>query len=343
MKSDYTLEGVGQRFNVTRRMSRTAVALVAGAAVLLSGCAFLQLPGKVAEWQQLMSPEEVIPAEPLSFDAADGFLMDATIDGHPVRLRVSLRSKGIELNPETARRIGLESRGRSTAMQLGKKMVDGGYAQAEVLIGTARSYPRVEWFDADVGDGVDGVINIAYLPAPSVTLNLRPRREADRPTILPTVDRGGFAVVYRHREGNRTIDVRPDLASSQTVLTTATGAYLAERLGGTWSGTDRPHPIVYGIARPVRPMAFATPLIIGNFRIDEALVRLRDYQGDDLLPSFDTGEDDEDTIMVVGDEDRTAAVHFLYLGRDVLGRCASITYTRASQELELICPPPPDR
>ncbi|QWC55700.1 hypothetical protein F7D01_00165 [Erythrobacter sp. 3-20A1M] len=308
------------------------------------------LPDNVAKWEQIASAQaagtgeagDPVATPPLVLDAAGGYLIDATINGQPVRLLVSLRDRGIQLKETAAERLGITEDSSPTSIRLGKKTVPGRYATAEVAIGPVRSYPRIEWYDADVGAGADGVINIAYLPFPSVTLNLRPSTDADRWSTLPTEDRGGFAVVYRHLEGDRRIDIRPDLESAQTVLTTSTGAFLAERLGGTWTGPDAMYPIVHGINRPVRPMTFATPLRVGDFRIDNVLVRLRDYQGDDLLPAYDTGEnEDENTIRVVGETDRTRAAHFLYLGRDVLGRCASITYVRETGDLRLLCPPSP--
>ncbi|MEL7728539.1 hypothetical protein AAG612_03275 [Citromicrobium bathyomarinum] len=313
---------------------------IAGIAAL-PGCIAFPDVSAFPEWamiqEQMAAEAKPIQLDPLILDQTDDFVIDASIAGQPVRLLVDLSHSGIALNPDAAERLGLAPLTSLTSTRIGPVTVRRWIADAQVASGPVSSQQRLSWTERPITDEADGIVNIANLPNPSVTLNLRPRRSEDRAITLPTRPRGGFALAYVHDDAGQNIDVRFLLSGPRSMATTATGAYLAETYGGSWDGPRRAHPILYGVERPVRPMRFARPVSFGGILFQNPLVRMRDYQGEDLLPQDAPSE--ETTITVQGVGERTSAEHFVYVAYDILGQCSSITYVRATRNLTLVCPP----
>ena len=318
---------------------------IGAATMLLGGCA---LPAGIPSWDYVqaaidaandpasLSDTGVIAGEPLVLDASDGEpVIEATINGLPVRLRVETAHSGITLNPEAAARIGLAPSLYATNMRIGPVIVPGQTAMANIATGPGISRQRVTWYDRPVTEGADGIVTIADLPYPRVTLTLAPATGSEVPIVLSTVPRQ-YSVVHRHDAGPRRIDIRMMLASERTFVTTAAGALLAQTNGGSWAGEKGRHVISMGVARGVREMDFARPLDIRGLRLDSALIRLADYQSDTDLP-LDPVEDDDDTILVAGRHERSDAAWFVTLGRDALVGCSSLTYEKATRNLTLMC------
>ena len=279
-----------------------------------------------------------IEARNLVLDASENAIIEATIDGHPVTLQVDTGHSGITLNGAAAQRIGLQQSMLPYSIRVGPRVIEGQSAVADVVIEQAVSRQRVRWIDAPVSDIADGVITMANLPYASITMRLREDAPDDVAFTLQTEPRD-YSIVHRLPVQDRRLDIRFLLDAPETYITTAASAHLANTQNGRWAGETVDHPIAYGIARPVRPMAFANPLAIGALSLDRALVRMRDYEGGERLPQDPEPELPSDAIVVPGTRDRSDPEYFVTVGRDVLHACASITYIRETRQLALRCAP----
>jgi hypothetical protein len=91
-------------------------------------------------------------------------------------------------------------------------------------------------------------------------------------------------------------------------------------------------PVIYGVERPVRDMAFGSPVPLLSFTLSRIAVRVADFAGDTRLVSdIDAAADhpDPDAITVkhrpMPPQQRWPAI---LIGRDLLGRCPAITLYR---------------
>ena len=120
----------------------------------------------------------------------------------------------------------------------------------------------------------------------------------------------------------------------ETIGTASAGAELARLWGGRWNGDERRVTLVFGVTRPVRPMAFAHPGLLAGFRVDQLLVRLSDFAGDEKLPT-DPARAGE--FVIAHHLERQRARPAVTIGTDRLARCAEIVYTAVPRSLTLHC------
>ena len=96
-------------------------------------------------------------AADLTVDAASDFLIDATINGQPVRLRVDPETSGyIVLNPATVQRLGLRRSMLGSRTRIGPVRLTGGSKVAEVSLGGVTGDRRLVWIDRPAVEGADG-------------------------------------------------------------------------------------------------------------------------------------------------------------------------------------------
>jgi hypothetical protein len=260
-----------------------------------------------------------------------------------MRLRVEAGHRGIILNPAAAARAGLAKSIFRSGVQIGPIFTQGETGVAPVVIdGRADGDRRITWYERDIAPGVDGVISIAHLPYESVTLNLRPAAQDEVPIVLETSPEGTADAAYIHKVGGKEIEVRFLLDTPRSMLSAAAGALLAEHHGGAWSGEAFDQPIALGVSRPVRPMRFSRPIVLGGLPVDQMLVRTSDYRGKYVLPSstIDASED-ASQIVVTGKRAKSRAALNAIIGNDYLSRCSSITYSRNKRLLTMRCKPGP--
>jgi hypothetical protein len=299
-------------------------ALAFGLLLTLPGCI---ISPKIPSW-----PEG--PQGTLTLNAAEGFIIPAQINGHPVRLRVDTGYSGVVLNPSVAARIGIPRSMFDASMRVGPVRVEGQTGVAPVTIGHASDERRILWFEKDMAADADGVINIASLPHESVTLQLRPAQAGETAFELHTTPMGFWSLAHDLRVGERDIEVRFALDVPRTLLTAAAGAQLAAHHGGEWSGEPFEHRVALDVRRPVRPMAFSRPVAIANLRLSEALVRTSDNRGRETLPTDDA---DPGEIVISGSGRTSRAYYTAIIGRDHLAACSSLTYTGRTRVLTLRC------
>jgi len=274
-------------------------------------------------------------AAELTVDAASNFLIDATINGHRVRLRVDPETSGyIILNGDAVARVGLRRSLLRSRTQIGPVRLDGWSKVAELSIGGVAGDRRMVWIDRDAVDGADGLIGPADLHYDRVTFVLGAARPDETVTSLPLAFVRSAGLSYPLRLGEDLVQVQFSLIKPDSLATAAAGARIAALFGGAWTGPPRDQLIEFGVVRPVRPLALATPVALDSFRFDRLLVRTIDNRGNlDLPPEPDA---DPEEIVVSGSRQR--ALFALTLGLDRLGRCSRLVWDNIARRLDLHCP-----
>jgi hypothetical protein len=121
----------------------------------------------------------LIPATPaaaadLTLEEAGGFMIDAQVNGRPVRLQVSTAAPGyIILNPAAAQRVGLRASMTRAQTFVGPVRLRGSSKAAGVTVGGTKTERRILWWDRDVVPAADGVISAADIPYDRVTFRFR--------------------------------------------------------------------------------------------------------------------------------------------------------------------------
>jgi len=149
---------------------------------------------------------------------------------------------------------------------------------------------------------------------------------------------GLLGLVHRFRAGTQDADMRFSFLPPLSQATAALGAILAETLGGSWSGEPREALVSFGVARPLRPMRFARPLLFGDYAVTDLNVRTSDWRGDHALPT-DESDGDPGEMVVTGARRGMRPLYRMTLGRDRLSNCSSLTYSKPRQQLILACAP----
>ena len=273
-------------------------------------------------------------ASELRVSAADNFLIDATINGHPVRLRVDPETSGyIILNPATVERIGLRRSMLGSRTQIGPVRLEGWSKVAELSIGGVIGDRRMVWIDRPAVEGADGLIGPADLHHDRVIFEISEPLPAEQAFELPLEFARSGGLFFPLQVGEELIRVQFSLIKRDSLATAAAGARLAAAHGGRWTGDPREQLIEFGVTRPVRPLTLATPAEMIGFRFAEMLVRTSDNRGNhDLPPDPDA---DPDEVVVTGSRQR--ARFELTLGLDRLGRCSRLAWDNRSRRMQLTC------
>jgi hypothetical protein len=280
------------------------------------------------------------PPGPLTVSARESFTVAAVIEGQTVRLRVDPAVGVIVLNPGVAARLGLKPNFLNAIMKpqmgIGPERVKGLAGGGRIAIGSWTGKRPMFWFERDVVDDADGVIGIAHLPHDQVTMQVRPAAAGDASFVYDVEIDNLLGLLHDYQIGGKKIVTRFSLHEPHTQASASAGAVFAEQRGGTWAGEAMPRPIVFGVLRPTRPMAFATPISVNGMIFDRLLIRTSDYRGGYLLPTDPPADPNE--IVVTGNKARGKAHLRLTISEDRLSSCASISYAKKEGRLVLICP-----
>lgn len=273
-------------------------------------------------------------AQTISVSAETGFIVNVQVNGHPLRLRVD-PALGLMLNPEVAERIGLRRSMIRPQVRVGPVRLDGSSKVARLKIGDWQKRRRFYWFPRRIVEGADGTISMADLPHEVVTLQLSVPSQREVQYVLRVEEVSTLGLIFHHRIGERAIMTRfsPLLRTSQA--SAAAAALLAQTHGGTWDGEPTEEPVMFGIARPVRPMRFAAPVSLNGFATERLHVRTADFRGREVLPP--ESEQDANEIVVTATTGRSRAEYRLTFGQDRLSACSSISYNRRVKQLTLSC------
>ncbi|PTQ60710.1 hypothetical protein C8J45_11249 [Sphingomonas sp. PP-CE-3G-477] len=292
-------------------------------------------------------------------DVPVGGMIAATIDGKPVTLRVDPAAPGLVF-VTTAVAERLASKGG--ALGLGYSVGGQGAMQATTVrpmtFGTNAVKRRIgfpsrkhetkgkaadpRWVGRPYADVGDGTIGPASLPEPVVRILLNAPRAGERTVALPMVDGGGLlgklsGTFAQITIGGQPIRVRFDPYHPRTTVTANAATLIAQAQRGTLAGLTAPVEIAFGIARPVRMMTLATPLLVGPLALSSLGVRTTDVGNAAAIPDADAPPPDPDEIVVVAKGKRDANRDRLTIGADLLDRCSAIVFDKPAKQIRLTC------
>lgn len=275
-------------------------------------------------------------AADIILDPASNFIVEARVNGHPVRLRVDPEASLIVvLNPDSAARIGLTPSLMRGETRIGPVRLTGSTRAASLAIGGVERRRRIAWTERPVVTDGDGVISPAFLPNDRITFAFHAPRPGEGRVDLP-LDRDGLGLFYRFSLGGEAIRIQFSTTRPATMATAAAGAHLAAHHGGRWTGEAREQPIEYGVLRPVRSFALERGASLGGFGFDRFLVRTGDNRGDLTLPP-DPAADPDEIVVTARTRSRQRARFELTFGLDRLSMCSSLVWDNRSRQLTLNC------
>jgi hypothetical protein len=295
----------------------------------------LRLPALLAAFFAVLV---AIPAsaKDLILDAASGYLVDAQINGVPVRLRVDPETSGfIILNGEAAKRIKLRRSMLGAQAVIGPVRVKGNTKVARVSIGGVTGRRRLVFTDRVAAPGADGLIGPADMPFDRVTFQLRAPQAGERTTAIPMQWERSFGLFHPVTFGGQAVRFRFSTIRPDSIATAAAGAVIAAGHAGAWSGPPGEQMIKYEVVRPVRPMSLARPASFGGLPLDRFHVRTSDSRGANVLPTDPAADPDE--IVVTGDRQRQKARYDLSLGTNWLSACSSLSWDNRTKLMTLSC------
>jgi hypothetical protein len=297
----------------------------------------LRFPALVAAFLALFAVSPA-SAKDLTLDAASGYLVDATINGVPVRLRVDPETSGfIILNGEAAKRIKLRRSMLGAEAVIGPVRVKGNTKVARVSIGGVTGRRRLVFTDRVAAPGADGLIGPGDMPFDKVTFQLRAPAPGERLTTVPMQWERSMGLFHPVTFGEQAVRFRFTTLRSDSIATAAAGAVIAAAHGGAWSGAVGEQMIKYEVVRPVRPMTLARPASFAGLPLDRFHVRTSDSRGNNLLPTDPAADPDE--IVVTGERQRQKARYDLSLGTDWLSACSSLSWDHRAKVMILSCRP----
>ena len=278
-------------------------------------------------------------AADLTVDAASDFVIEATINGQPVRLRVDPATSGyIVLNAATVQRLGLRRSLIRSATRIGPVRLTGGSKVVEVSIGGVTGDRRVVWLeDRPAVADADGAIGPADMHYERVTFALGAPRAGEAAFALPMQFERSMGLYLPLTLGGEEMRFKFSLLKADTMATAGAGAHLASLQGGGWTGEARDQIIHYGVVRPVRPLALARPASLNGLLLSNLLVRTGDDRGNLSLPPDPDADPDE---VVVQGGSRQRAQFDVTVGMDRLGQCSSLVWDNRARLLTLSCTNP---
>lgn len=258
----------------------------------------------------------------ITLDANPAPIVDAAINGRPVRLEVDPRIPDIlVLNQEAADRLGV----RLVPLVAAVVAIDGGsrIARPRITFGERASRALAGVFPVPMTARADGVVGPGALPFDVVTINLRQISEPLREITLPVRDPDDWLV--RADVGGVALQVRFGVVERAAVLNrTAARSYgNAGRI--TPAGELAETPVLLGLSTMMQPVS--TELALEGLAFGPTFARTN-------APLLGAIEPDAIVVEAEGDDPPPASV---MIGAAALERCASISVDRRTRRLTLRC------
>lgn len=314
-------------------------------------------PELVACWLVAASPalaarKPVLPPlPPLELTAATP-MIEVDVAGRRLRLTVDFGGDDIvQINPDSPARAVLAGDARPDGKPPNRGRYRVSVGQTALAIPFSRETltiagrpVRARLLTPDVEPpgqppGSDGTIGLPLLPHDHVTWRWRDARDDDRLVSLPArigrSDAWGFDWALA-TGGSLDVEIHPLRPFS--VASAAAASQLAAAGNGRLVGSARRVMISFGAVRPVRILTLAPSVPVAGLPVQQINVRLYDWAGRSDLPP-DAVPDD--ALPVVGRRGRQSEWTNVKLGNDLLGRCASLIWTRLPATLALACPARP--
>lgn len=259
------------------------------------------------------------------------------------RMRVDPGAPALPLiTTEWQRAAGLRAGRYSIGYNVGPERITGETGMGWMTFADGRSIRQwIGFTDRRYAAGVDGVVGPDGVPDRVVRFVLGPHRRGERTARLPFAVQEGLAGEWSDRfatvkVGGIPMRLRFDPHHPFTMATAGAGIRIAEAQGGMVGGQPFITEIVFGIARPVRRMTLARPLVVGPLSLDRLGVRTNDHGNASTIADADAPPD-PDEIVVVGRRRTDWHRDVLSLGADVLGRCSELVFDKRAREIRLTC------
>ncbi|MEQ1492252.1 MAG: retropepsin-like aspartic protease [Terricaulis sp.] len=263
----------------------------------------------------------------ITLDATPVAIIDAQINGRPVRLEVDPRMPDmLALSTPAAERLGVRRLPFAQARVGidGGGSMDGRIARPNIRFGqrSARNFAGI--FGVPVSTRADGVIGPGSLPYDIVTLRLGPDAANARNIVLPLEDPDLWTV---HTDvGGHALRVTFDVANEATVLNRAAARSFDREGAIPVAGELAERPIILGLSTNMQPVT--TTLTVFGLSLGPTFARTS-------APLLGALEDD--AIIAEGEASETPPS--LMLGRAALTQagCSSISVNRRTRQLTLRC------
>jgi hypothetical protein len=252
-------------------------------------------------------------------------IVEAEINGRRVHLEVDLRLPDVlVLNPEAARRLGVRRVPLSSAeVGLDDALIRGRVARPRIVFagaGATRSVTGI--FNVPASHRADGLIGPGVLPYDVIRIELRAAQSGEREISfsLETAD------VWEPtaRVGNLEVEISFDLANAASTFNRTAAALLDDAGAIVPDGAHSETPMLLGLRAQTQPVR--TEITVVGLGLGPVVARTR---------SPLIGATDEETIVVRAEAD--VPPPSLWIGREALARCSSISVDRRSRRMSLRC------
>ena len=205
----------------------------------------------------------------------------------------------------------------------------------------------VSWYRESSYEFGDGLAGPHALPAQNIRYTLADPQLGEVTQAFPLLSKWRWWLASTSQVINgKTVIFAFAPQFDRTTVSAAVGALLAESHEGHFTTERLTVAISHGVARPARELKLNRPLVFGSFRISSLLVRSTDYgdtsnipRASDLKNSENSGDEEEGAITVTGSSVKTHGrkSYLVYVGKDVINTCSSITYKKPTKVIELSC------
>lgn len=272
-----------------------------------------------------------------------GDTVEMTINDQPVRFRLAPDAVSVPtLNADAAQRIGLKPSMIGYIYVIGPEKIGFRTDNVRYRAGTATFKRRTAFSDRQLTEGADGIAGPETFPFARTTFIMREGQPGDRAITLPLdTDMGRSQTGVRIDIGGRPVYVAFSFDRAESLVTATGGKWIADANSGLFNGEARQAPILYGVARPIRPLSLERPLMLGELEIRNLAVRVSDMGNSRGIAEGPAPEEDPSEIVVSGASKSKVPSQRLYIGMDTIGHCASITYDFGAGTVTLMCPDQP--
>ena len=273
----------------------------------------------------------------LVLEAASGHIVEADVNGVPLRLKVELdHGEGIDLNPAAAARLALGRGDGRHVETIGPVKLRGRFAERVVRFAGGAVKASLRWHDRDVAAGADGTVSPHVLPFDTVTLRRRVSSAGEREVAFSTRFHWNHGIHVPVPVGRYRISARFSLDRPRTTAPAAAAAAISGHQGGALGEERGMEDISAGVLRPVRPLRLERPLRVGGFEISRLMARPSDWRGKHSLAVPGTAARGGE-IVVTGQRPGQEALYRVTIGLDVLGGCSEAVYSRHAGRLSFRC------
>lgn len=250
-------------------------------------------------------------------------IVDAQINGQPVRLEIDLRASDfLLLNPQVADRLHvLRLIGLRLSIDSGAS-IRGRVARPRIVFAQNQTSQKLAGiFAIPVTSRADGVIGPGVLPQDVVTIVMGPEAANAHDLVLPLADADHWQ--SHAMVGGLNLNLGFNLGAEESVFNTTAASTFNDHGAITSDGPLVDREVILGLTAKVQPVR--TELTVLGLALNPALARTSE-------PLH--GAQDDNTIVVTA---HTPPPPGMSLGRAALAHCSSISVNRHTRQLTLRC------